>query len=65
MARTDCKIERNARIYRAYMHGVRKATIARMEGLTTSRIQQIIAFTKQSLDAGDPDFAILFSDTKN
>ena len=56
MARIDCKLERNVRIYRAYLLNVKIASIARFENISPNRVSQIIAFTKQRIDEGDFDY---------
>lgn len=56
MARADCKLERNMRIYKGYLRGVSYTYIAEIEGLSVSRVSQIIAFTKFQLDQNEPDY---------
>ena len=64
MARLDCKLERNVRIYKAYQRGVRIKRLAELENISASRVTQIIAFAEQKLNAHDMDYLSEFSQTK-
>lgn len=56
MARNDCMMERNIRIYRAYERGVSQASLASLVGVSPERIRQIIHTVEHFLNHGDVDY---------
>lgn len=60
MARKDCMMERNIRIYRAYEHGVSQASLATLVGVSPERIRQIIHTVEHFLNRGDADYVTAY-----
>ncbi len=60
MARKDCMMERNIQIYRAYEHGVSQASLAKMAGVTSERIRQIIHSVEHFLLNNEPDYVAAY-----
>ena len=60
MARKDCMMERNIRIYRAYERGVSQASLAILVGVSPERIRQIIHTVEHFLHKGDADYTAAY-----
>lgn len=60
MARKDCMMERNIRIYRAYERGVSQASLAILVDVSPERIRQIIHTVEHYLNVGDADYVAAY-----
>lgn len=61
MARDDCMLERNVRIFRAYKHGVSQKALAKMTGVSPERIRQIIHSVEHYINNGEPDYIYAYN----
>lgn len=65
MARSNCNLERNIRIYKAYLRGVRIKSIANLVDVSSERVRQIIMNTEHMLNIGDRDYIAAMNNLDN